>query len=363
MEPANLRVSCVPVVLLRAFYVRHRQLRHGRGERRQKRSAGHTILPGGKPISPALDRRAPEKLKSIGEEKAKQETLLFYASRSPMSSKTAALRLHVESALGARVASPFEYRDRPLVEAVPAGIRSVDLLTGGFPRGSLTEIYGPPCSGRTSLLISALASRTSASEVCALVDARDAFDPISAEAAGVNLKNLLWVRCKNVDQALRAADLLIQGGGFGMIALDFGDTPAKMVRYVPLQVWFRFRRAVESTPTILVLLEQESNAKTCASLVLHLGVREARWSQSAASELEMAEKSLQPHAPGSLFEGAQIYAEMIRSRAKREGNRLIHPHEMFMGAGDSADFETHTAETRLRAAAGIHGLQGGPGKR
>jgi recombination protein RecA len=280
-----------------------------------------------------------------------------------MSSRAAALRLHVESALGARVASPFEYRDRPLVETVPAGIRSVDLLTGGFPRGSLTEIYGPPCSGRTSLLISVLASRTSASEVCALVDAHDTFDPISAEAAGVNLKHLLWVRCKNVDHALRATDLLIQGGGFGMIALDFGDTPAKMVRYVPLQVWFRFRRAVESTPTILVLLEQESNAKTCASLVLHLGMREARWLQAAASAPEVPEKILHPRSPGSLFEGAQVYAEMIRSRAKREGNRLIRTHEMFMGAGDSADFETHAAEIRLCVMAGIRGLEGGPGKR
>jgi recombination protein RecA len=275
-----------------------------------------------------------------------------------MSSRAAALRLHVESTLGARVASPFEYRDRPLVETVPVGILSVDLLTGGFPRGSLTEIYGPPCSGRTSLLISALASRTSASEVCALVDARDAFDPTSAEAAGVNLKHLLWVRCKNVDQALRATDLLIQGGGFGMIALDFGDAPAKIVRHVPLQVWFRFRRAVESTPTILVLLEQESNAKTCASLVLHLGMREALWSQAAESPGEIL-----PHTPGTLFEGSQLYAEMIRSRAKREGNRLIQPREMFMGAGDSADFETHAAKIRLRAMAGICGLEGGPGKR
>lgn len=273
------------------------------------------------------------------------------------------MRLHVESALGARVASPFEYRDRPLVETVPAGIRSVDLLTGGLPRGSLTEIYGPVCSGRTSLLISVLASRTSASEVCALVDARDAFDPISAEAAGVNLKHLLWVRCKNVDHALRATDLLIQGGGFGMIALDFGDTPAKMVRYVPLQVWFRFRRAVESTPTILVLLEQESNAKTCASLVLHLGMREARWSQAAVSAPGVPEKIPHPRSPGSLFEGAQVYAEMIRSRAKREGNRPIRTHEMIIGAGDSADFETHAVEIRLRAMADIRGLEGGPGKR
>ena len=279
-----------------------------------------------------------------------------------MSSKAAALRLHVESALAARVASPFEYRDRPRVETVPAGIRSVDVLTGGFPRGSLTEIYGPPCSGRTTLLISALASRTAASEVCALVDARDAFDPTSAEAAGVKLKNLLWVRCRNVDQALRATDLLIQGGGFGMIALDFGDTPAKVVRYVPLQVWFRFRRAVESTPTILVVLEQESNAKTCASLVLHMGMRETRWSQAAASAA--LERIVRPHSPGCLLGGSQISAEMIRSRAKREGDRLVPRDEKFMDAGvSSADFETHATENDSRAVPGVRGLEGGPGRR
>ncbi len=276
-----------------------------------------------------------------------------------MSSKTAALRLHVASALAARVASPFEYRDRPLVETVPAGIGPVDFLTGGFPRGSLTEIYGPPCSGRTSLLISALASRTTASEVCALVDARDSFDPTSAEAAGVKLKHLLWVRCRSVDQALRSTDLLIQGGGFGLIALDFGDTPAQVVRYVPLQVWFRFRRAVESTPTILVVLEQESNAKTCASLVLQLRMQEAQWSRTSG----MAEEISSHHSPGCLLEGSKSHAEMIRSRTKREGDRLIQQEVFMHGGGNGIEFETEAMEIYSRALPGIHSSGGGPGKR
>ena len=277
-----------------------------------------------------------------------------------MSSKTAALRLHVASALAAHVASPFEYRDRPIVETVPAGIHSVDLLTGGFPRGSLTEIYGPPCSGRTSLLISALASRTAASEVCALVDARDCFDPVSAEAAGVRLKHLLWVRCRNVDQALRSTDLLIQGGGFGLIALDFGDTPAQMVRYVPLQVWFRFRRAVESTPTILVVLEQESNAKTCASLVLQLRMQKAQWSRTSAT----TEKILSPHSPGYLLDGSKNDAEMIRSRAKQRGDRLVQQDKIFLhGGGDGAGFETEATGIYPHARSGMHSSGGGPGQR
>ena len=188
-----------------------------------------------------------------------------------MPGNLAALRLQVETALAGRVAAPFSYRDRKLVEMVSAGVPEIDALTGGLPRGGLTEICGPPCSGRTSLLVSALASRTAQAEVCALVDGRDAFDPHGAAAAGVELKQLLWVRCRNIEQALRSTDLLLQGGGFGMIAVDLSDIPAATVRYVPLNAWFRFRRAVEDTPTILMLLEQEANAKTCASLVLRVG--------------------------------------------------------------------------------------------
>jgi len=264
-----------------------------------------------------------------------------------MSSKTSALRLQVESALAARVASPFQYRDRPIVETAPTGVPPIDLLTGGFPRGGLTEIYGPPCSGRTSLLVSALASRTAASEVCALVDARDAFDPHSAETAGVRLQQLLWVRCRNVDQALRATDLLIQGGGFGLIALDLGDTPAHVVRYVPLQVWFRFRRAVEHTPTIFLVVEQESNAKTCASLVLGLHSQETRWSQTGSAE-SAGEISL-PHSPGCLLDGGENHAEIIRSRAKQEGRRLYVPDKVSADTcSDNTDFETSVVQGGFR---------------
>lgn len=270
-----------------------------------------------------------------------------------MSSKASALRLQVESALTARVSSPFQHRE-PLVDTVSAGIPSVDMVTGGLPRGSLTEIYGPPCSGKTSLLISALASRTAASEVCALVDGCDGFDPHSAEAAGVSLKQLLWVRCRNVDQALRSTDLLIQGGGFGLIALDLGDTPPHIVRYVPLQVWFRFRRAVESTPTILVLLEQESNAKTCASLVLELRAQKTRWLQTSGSE----EISL-PHSPACLLGGWKSHAEIIRSSLRRKSQVSIPHDRLFSDVCGGADFETEVFGNYSHAVRGKPGVGGG----
>jgi recombination protein RecA len=188
-----------------------------------------------------------------------------------------ALRARVESSLAGRIAAPFAYRDRRVVDTASSGIPEIERLAGGLPRGGLTEICGPPCSGRTSLLLSALAARTAQAEVCALVDGRDGFDPQAAEAAGVRLEQLLWVRCRDIEQSLRATDLLVRGGGFGLIAVDLADIDPKTVRGVTLNTWFRFRRAVEDTPSILLLLEQESNAKTCASLVLRLEAEPVEW--------------------------------------------------------------------------------------
>jgi hypothetical protein len=183
----------------------------------------------------------------------------------------AALRVQFDTLLG----NPqLDWRARPLPETVPSGIPEIDL-----PRGALTEIVGPASSGRTSLLLSILAEATARQEACALVDTEDAFDPASAAAAGVALESLLWVRCgHNAEHALKAADLLIQGGGFGLAILDLGDTPETTARRISLTSWFRLRRAVENTPSVLVSVARRPLAKTCASLVLECSRDRSAWS-------------------------------------------------------------------------------------
>jgi len=220
---------------------------------------------------------------------------------------------------------------RPQPETIPTGIPQVDALTGGVPRGGLTEIFGPASSGRTSLLLALMAQATAREEVCALVDASDAFDPHSAAAAGVDLQRVLWVRCgevsrfkchvsrgrletrnvkretPRVEQALRAADLLLQAGGFGLVVMDLGDIPPAIARRVPLTSWFRFRRAVENTATALVVVEQEASAKSCAALVL-------RTQQSAVSTQQSAKAAGTKPTHARLLHGMQLEVEVLNSR-------------------------------------------------
>jgi recombination protein RecA len=183
----------------------------------------------------------------------------------------------LRSSVGARFSTDFRFRPAPPAEAIPTGIPDLDRVHGGLPRGAITEIHGAPSSGRTSLLLSVLAEAGARGESVALVDVSDSFDPASAGAAGVDLSRLVWVRCGgSVENALRAADLLVAAGGFGLVVMDLGDAPPRQARRISLASWFRFRRTVEHSPVVMLVLGRESYV-SCASLQLEMRREKAEW--------------------------------------------------------------------------------------
>jgi recombination protein RecA len=108
----------------------------------------------------------------------------------------ATLRRQIEATLANRIPSALTPAPKTIRPVAATGIQTVDaLLEGGLPLGTITEVVGPECSGRTSFALSFLAGITQAEKVCAWIDVSDAFDPESASAAGVDLSRLLWVRC------------------------------------------------------------------------------------------------------------------------------------------------------------------------
>src|SRR5580704_11405111 len=155
----------------------------------------------------------------------------------------AVLRAEITNSLSQRFGIDLKIRDKTAPEVLPTGLKHIDI-----PRGTLTEISGPPSSGRTSILHAALARATRLPEFCAFIDASNSFDPLSASNAGVYLPHLLWLRCGNAEKALKAADLVIQAGGFGVVALDLAGISSREARRISLASWFRLRHTVEKTP-------------------------------------------------------------------------------------------------------------------
>jgi len=267
---------------------------------------------------------------------------------------------------------------RPAPEMATSGIPALDAMTGGLPRGCLTEICGTASSGRTTVLMAALAAATRRGEYCAVIDANDALDPHSLAAAEVDLDRLLWIRCRDdlpqkeispdlkghgfsraakshkinpalaaeglpfwqnsgdasrnrkqseyrLEQVLRATDLLLESGGFGLIILDIADLPSQATRRIPLTTWFRFRRAVEHKLTILLAIEQQAIAGSCSSLLLQLGTIDASAAQRRKNTCTTAgtppEFSSPTHA--NLLTAFEIHAELICSRLDRKPAQSI----------------------------------------
>jgi recombination protein RecA len=278
--------------------------------------------------------------------------------------KKAAMLRHIAGSehLGAvRPASQFEARPSP--EMLSSGIAAVDAITGGLPRGCLTEICGSASSGKTSLLIATIAAATRRAETCVLIDANDSFDPASGAAAGLDFSKLLWIRCGGhkmshparagtpvppnsifmearaslrlrsgqaspafkLEQVLKTTDLILQSGGFGLVVLDLAGIPETFSRRIPLASWFRFQRVIEPAKTALLVVSESPRTQSCAGLVIKLCNK-------------LSAVSYQPSGKPShalILEDMQVEAEVARSRLERKPMQSV-----------TAAFETQAVRAR-----------------
>jgi recombination protein RecA len=177
--------------------------------------------------------------------------------------------------LGARLGEPRERGGHQ-----PTGLPDIDhLLGGGIPLGALCEISGPASSGRTSLTLALLAQTTRAGALVGLVDAVDAFDPISAEQAGVDLDRVLWVRARTVREALGSTERLIQTEGFPLVVFDWSVHSGERI---PTAAWLRLTRLAAASRTAFLVLSNERLAGSHADIALSMEAAQAHFTGTPA---------------------------------------------------------------------------------
>ncbi len=108
------------------------------------------------------------------------------------------------------------------IPTVPSGSLSLDMAlgVGGYPKGRVTEIFGPESSGKTTLTIHAIAEAQRQGGIAAFIDAENAFDRFYAQNLGVDVENLLISQPDNGEQALEITDHLIRSGAIDIIVID-----------------------------------------------------------------------------------------------------------------------------------------------
>jgi recombination protein RecA len=110
----------------------------------------------------------------------------------------------------------------PRIACIPSGSIALDaaLGVGGFPRGRVTEIYGPESSGKTTLTLHVIAEAQKLGGTAAFVDAEHALDAHYARKLGVDVDNLLVSQPDSGEQALEITEVLIRSGAIDIVVID-----------------------------------------------------------------------------------------------------------------------------------------------
>ncbi len=128
-----------------------------------------------------------------------------------------------------------------------AGWPALDAAAGeGLPKGDLTELHCARHGGALAVAQILAAAR----HFVALIDGSDSFDLAGIESSA--LARLLWVRCHNATEAVKAADLLLRDGNLPLVLMNLRGC-ADAAR-VPSQAWYRLQRIVEVSGTALLVL-------------------------------------------------------------------------------------------------------------
>ena len=188
-----------------------------------------------------------------------------------------------------------------------------------------------------------LAAATARGEVVALIDTCDRFDPVSGAAAGLDLSSLLWVRgrelsrdlSQSVKRALKAMSLVLDAGGFGVVALDLADVPERAIRQMPMTTWMRLSRLLEDSETVGLLLGAEPIARSAEgqTVMLRSSSIVGRWSGT--------------HDRNRLLQGLECQARVIRARRPHDEFITLRP-EFPRPEGQKADSKGGRGEAPSR---------------
>ncbi len=105
--------------------------------------------------------------------------------------------------------------------ALATGFASVDTaLGGGFPRGAITEVYGPASCGKTAFVLQAIAHAQAGGASAVWIDAEHAFDPKFAALLGVDVSQMPVAAPETAEEALEVARRFASSGAVDLVALD-----------------------------------------------------------------------------------------------------------------------------------------------
>jgi hypothetical protein len=166
------------------------------------------------------------------------------------------------------LAERFGPRIAPSEGTFATGLPVLDDI--GVPGASLTEVVSTVESGPggSLLLYGLLHAVIDRGQNVILIDGREAFAPKGLPAS--DLPRLLWTRCRNAGEAIKAADLAIRDGNMPLVVVLLTVNPLAELRKIPATAWHRLQMLAEKASVAVMVFSPQAQVG-CARLRVSVG--------------------------------------------------------------------------------------------
>ena len=221
------------------------------------------------------------------------------------------------------------------VDGISTGSLSLDLALGGygFPRGRISEVFGPSGASKTTLTLHAIANAQKSGGLAAFIDVEHALDPLWARKIGVNLDTLLVSQPTYGEEALTIVEMLIKSNAVDIIVIDsvaglvpraeydgeIGDKHVGLLPRLMSQAMRKLTGAIANSKTIVIFINQirEKIGVVYGSPETQPGGRALKFFSSVRIDLRQK---------GTIKDGEEPIG--IRVKAKVVKNKVAPPYKV-----------------------------------
>lgn len=221
--------------------------------------------------NPRINCRLNKKNKDKTKMASKKQTQIDNTQNDKMAALNAALS-KIEKNFGQNAIIKMDKEHIIECDTCSTGSLTLDMAlgVGGLPYGRIVEIFGPESSGKTTMMLHVIAAAQKEGKTCAFIDAEHAFDPVYAQALGVDIKSLYFSQPDDGESALNIAEILVNSGAMDVIVIDsvaaltprseiegeMGDSHVGLQARMMSQALRKLTPTVKKNNTLIVFINQ-----------------------------------------------------------------------------------------------------------
>ena len=209
----------------------------------------------------------------------------------------------------------IQYKNEVIGDSISTGYEVLDqaIVYGGLPKGKITEIFGAPGVGKTSVSYHVIKKAQDDNYICCYIDVENAFDKQYAKKLGIKLQELMIIQPKNGEILYLDIQKMVNAKCIDLIVID--SLPAlTFAKEIPMldDEQVRYQHMSGFIMGLITLIENSNTVLLILNQVRAMGRRPSKKIMNHYANLIIELKKIKSLKKDDILIGYQLEANIIK---------------------------------------------------